>query len=136
MKERKTNIHISATVTTVKHAVAYSNVDKKTIDEITTKLSLSIETKSAEVFFKVYHNDILVPSIFPEDNGFSDRFCIRPSIGDSIRIEAYRVPDTFDTASFIGFCEGVIEESGFVTNSKENVTTQESNKVETVRKYR
>lgn len=135
-KVRKTNIHIETTVTTSKKAVAYSNTERKVTSSITISARMSVHTLSADVWFKIYINDQLQSGMTEDSDGFNTSFYLHPEIGDLVKIEAYRVPDTFDTATLVGTCYGQITESGFASKDNVNVTTQEKNEVKMVRKYR
>lgn len=126
----KTNIHIETKVTNILTGAKHLGTEKTA-----TTVRVNVYTLSAGIFFKASINGLEQPEIIEGDMGFSNSHHLKASINDIITIHAYRVPETFETARFIGTCSGVITPEGLATDRIMNVTTTEKNEVKTARKY-
>lgn len=131
VKQRKTTIHMDPRVSQ-KFATWFrddSMTSKQDRALVAITVSCRIFTLCTDIFFKVWVNGEMLPAAFEEANGFDNAFTVRvcgdeatPFQPATLKIEAYRVPDTFDTALLVGTMTGQLTTKGLVVESLNNVT--------------
>lgn len=142
-KLRPTTVITHSTVTTLffRHYL-----QKKAKDQtLGFSTSLIIENRSTNIFYRVFINDILQKARFDDEtiseayHGLDTSFLFQPNIGDTIRILAYRLGEgqtIFDYLScFVGECEGVFNERGFVLTRANNIKHEPYQTFSSRRKY-
>lgn len=142
-KERKTTIHMEPFVVQKYETWIPDQKSPKTekaLVEITA--SCRLYTLCTDVYFLVWLNGEVVPGPWSGDGiHFDSRFT--PKIQTSaetfnpatLKIEAYRVPDTVATARLIGTLTGQLTAEGLVVESLDNVTAQFTNVVKKPSQY-
>lgn len=130
-KERKTTIHLDPRVSQ-KYATWFqdgSMTSKQDRALVGVTVSCRIDTLCSDIFFKVWVNDEMQLVKRNEEYNMDSFFVVCVS-GDeaapfqpaTLKVEVYRVPDTFDTARFIGTLTGQLTAEGLVVDSMDNVT--------------
>lgn len=142
-KPRKTNIHIESSVFRFIKPQYHKTGVTYLPDGNTT--SLNIFSLSSNIYFRLYIGEVLHPvytDTLPDYQdvpaGFHTSFFIRPGLGTSVKIEAYRFGEGKHLQDyeecFVGSCSGQFTDQGFVCEFKDNVTTQEKTIIETKRR--
>lgn len=126
---RKVNILIDTSVITL--LSGYGDRQQETV-----KAYMYVYTKSSEVWYKTSVNGADQPGFLPDAEGFNTQFTLKLQPGDIVRIEAYRVPDLFKDAVFVGSCIGEMTLDGFNAASLVNVTTKQTHKAIKKRVYK
>lgn len=132
-KQKSTNIFIDLQrIDRVHHERSNEpgKLSEKIIDSTIVKAFVS--TRSRDIYFKIKINDEYQGGAFnnfEEDLGFNNGFALVTKLGDSLEIEAYRVPGLFTEALYIGKASFTASEASLqdglqLENVTQKVTTE------------